>query len=70
MSWAIGVVTFVVTAAVAADDLFLRVEIGLLAGSGAAVLAMALSLIARLASGAKPDPGSVIEALHDLPLEP
>ena len=70
MSWAIGVITFVVTAAVAADDLFLRVEIGLLAGSGAAVLAMALSLIARLASGAKPDHGSVIEALHDLPLEP
>jgi O-antigen/teichoic acid export membrane protein len=70
LSWAIGVVAFVVTAAVAADDLFLRVELGLLAGSGAAVLAMALALIARLGSGEQPLPGAVIEALHEIPMEP
>jgi O-antigen/teichoic acid export membrane protein len=70
VSWGAGVVAFVLTASIAADDLFLRVELGLVAGSAAAVLAMALSLIARLAGGANPDQGSVIEALHDLPLEP
>jgi O-antigen/teichoic acid export membrane protein len=70
VSWGIGVVAFVVTAAFAADDLFLRVELGLVAGSAAAMMAMALSLIGRLAQGAEAEPGAVIEALHDLPLEP
>ena len=70
VSWGVGVVAFVVTAAFAADDLFLRVELGLVAGSGAAMLAMALSLIGRLAEGAVAERGAVIEALHDLPLEP
>jgi O-antigen/teichoic acid export membrane protein len=70
LSWGLGVLAFGLVAMVAADDLFLRVEIGLVAGAAVATLAMALSLRARLRAGAVPDPGDVVEALHDLPLEP
>lgn len=70
LSWAVGVATFVVATVVAADDVFLRVEVGLVAGAAVAAVAMAASLAARLAAGATPQPGAVIEALHDLPLEP
>lgn len=70
LSWGIGVVAFLLAAVVVADDLFLRVEIGLVAGAAAATAAMALSLVARLRAGAVPQVGDVVEALHDLPLEP
>lgn len=70
LSWGVGVVAFVLTTAFVSDDLFLRVELGLVAGSGAAALAMALSLVARLNAGAQPERGTVIEALHEIPLEP
>ena len=69
-SWAVGVAAFVVVTAFGADELFLRVEVGLVAGSSVAALAMAGSLIARMRAGAEVDRGAVIEALHDLPLEP
>ena len=69
-SWALGVAAFVLVTAFAADELFLRVEVGLVAGASVAAVAMALSLAARMGAGAQVDKGSVIEALHDLPLEP
>lgn len=69
-SWAVGVGAFVLVTAVAADELFLRVELGLVAGSAVAALAMSLSLVARLTAGAVVERGPLIEALHDLPLEP
>ena len=69
-SWAVGVLGFVLAAAFAADELFLRVELALVLGSGAATAAMAASLASRLAAGAELQPGAVIEALHELPLEP
>jgi O-antigen/teichoic acid export membrane protein len=70
LAWGIGLAAFLVTAALAADDLFLRVEIGLVVGAAAATGAMALALLARLRAGAVPQVGDVVEALHDLPLEP
>ena len=69
-SWAAGVVAFATTTGFAADDLFLRVEVGLVAGSAVAVMTMAASLVARLRAGAQPESGALIEALHDLPMEP
>lgn len=69
-SWATGVAAFVVVTAFAGDDVFLRVELGLVAGSALSAVAMGASLAARLAAGAEPEPGPAIEALHDLPLEP
>lgn len=70
LSWAVGVAAFGVTTAFASDDLFLRVELGLVAGSSVGALMMALSLVARLTAGAQPETGLVIQALHELPLEP
>ncbi len=67
VSWGIGVTAFVVGSALSAEDLFLRVELGLVAGSGLAALSMALALVSRLRSGAQLERGPVIEALHDLP---
>jgi O-antigen/teichoic acid export membrane protein len=69
-SWAVGVGAFVLVTAVAADELFLRVELGLVVGAAVAAMAMSLSLVARLTSGAVVERGPLIEALHDLPLEP
>jgi hypothetical protein len=54
------------------DDLFLRVEIGLLVGSLVAFVAMGV-LLARRLSAAGPlqvDTGDLIEAIHEVPIEP
>jgi O-antigen/teichoic acid export membrane protein len=66
LGWGIGVVTFVLVTWLASDDLFRRIELGLLFSSIAALLAFAIALRARLASGVVPDQGSVIEATTPL----
>jgi O-antigen/teichoic acid export membrane protein len=50
-AWAAGNVAFWAIAVAAARDLFLRVELGFVAGSGIAALAMALFLAARIRRG-------------------
>lgn len=69
-AWGVGVAAFALVTIVSSDDLFLRVELGLVAGAAVAAVAMAASLVARLRAGAEIDESSLIEALHDLPLEP
>ena len=66
--WLAGVAGFVVLTAVG-RDLLLRVEVGLVAGSAAALAVMAWQLQLRLAGGARPQPGDVLEALHEIPME-
>lgn len=68
--WSIGVVVFVIVTAIAGDDLFQRVELGLLAGSAAAMVSFLFSLRARLRAGVPADPESVLEAIIDIPFEP
>jgi hypothetical protein len=60
-----------VTTWVASDDLFLRVELGLLVGSLVAFLTMGVLLLRRLAvSGPLAvDRGDFIEAIHEVPIE-
>ncbi|HET6773865.1 MAG TPA: hypothetical protein VFH36_11180 [Acidimicrobiales bacterium] len=73
LGWAAGFGALVVTVLVAAtDDLFLRVEVGLLAGSAVAFVAMAGLLVRRLAASGPLTiaSGDLIEALHDVPIEP
>src|SRR5690606_31163143 len=74
LGWFLGLASLLVTVAVASDDLFLRVEIALLVGSAVAFVAMAGLLLRRLAgAGAGPlhvDEGDLIEAMHEVPLEP
>ncbi len=69
MGWAIGVVTFLLATWLSSDDLFERVEIGLLVSSVASMATFGLVLRQRLAAGIEPDAGSVMEAIADMPLE-
>lgn len=67
--WFAGAVVFVLATWLSSDDLFKRVEIGLVASSVAAMATFALCLRYKLASGAVPDSSSVLEAITDMPLE-
>jgi hypothetical protein len=69
LGWGLGMVTFVVVTWLSSDQLFPRVEIGLVASSLAALLAFAVALRSRLRSGDLPSGQSVMEALTDMPLE-
>jgi hypothetical protein len=60
---------FLVATWLSSDDLYLRVEIGLVASSLAALIIFVLSLRQLLAQGATIDEGSVLDALSDRPLE-
>jgi O-antigen/teichoic acid export membrane protein len=67
--WFVGVVAFLLATWLSSDDVFRRVEIGLVVSSFAAMTTFALCLRHKLASGAVPDDGSVLEAITDMPLE-
>jgi len=69
LGWIIGVVAFLLATWLAGEDVFRRVEIGLVVSSFAATATFALALRYKLASGAVPDDGSVLEAITDRPLE-
>ncbi len=69
MGWSIGVVVFLLATWLSSDDIFERVEIGLLASSIASMATFALVLRHRLATGIQPDADSVMDAITDMPLE-
>lgn len=69
-SWMLGVAVFALVSATLSTEVFLRVEVGLVAGSTISAVCMAVALRSRMASGATLDGGALIEALHELPLEP
>jgi O-antigen/teichoic acid export membrane protein len=68
LGWLAGVIMlFLVTAF--GNDLLLRVELGLVAGSLASLAIFVLDLRQRLARGESPDADSLYEALTEAPLE-
>ncbi len=69
VGWAVGVIAFLLTTWLASDDLFRRIELGLLAASIASMASFALALRYKLASGVRPDQDSVMEAITDMPFE-
>jgi O-antigen/teichoic acid export membrane protein len=71
IGWAAGLTALFVTVALG-DDLFLRVELGLLVGSAVAMVVMGWMLIRRLATAGPItlDSGDLIEAMHEVPIEP
>jgi O-antigen/teichoic acid export membrane protein len=69
IGWLSGFVTFVLVAWLSSDDLYLRVELALVASSLAALLVFGWSIKNRLARGNRPDDESVIEAFAERPLE-
>ncbi len=69
LGWAIGVAGFVLGAWLSSDQVFRRIEVGLLVSSFAALAAFLLALRQRLRAGAVPDHGSMMEAITDMPFE-
>ncbi|HEX3090183.1 MAG TPA: hypothetical protein VHQ23_16150 [Ilumatobacteraceae bacterium] len=69
LGWGVGVVTFVLVTWLSSDELFTRVELGLVSSSFAALVVFALALRSRLNSGDLPSGQSVMEAITDMPLE-
>ena len=67
--WVIGVVALLIGAWLGSDEVFRRVEIGLLTSSIAAMAYFGLALRHKLESGARPDEQSVLEGLTDMPFE-
>jgi hypothetical protein len=72
--WVAGLITLLATARFASDDLYFRVELGLLAGSVVAFLVMAGLLIKRVRDAGPGEldveSGDFIDALHDIAVEP
>jgi O-antigen/teichoic acid export membrane protein len=69
-AWAAGVLAFMIGVAFFSDELFLRVELGLVVGAATATAILAVALARRLVAGTTPETGTLIEALHELPVEP
>ena len=69
LGWTAGMAAFVLSTWLIGGEVFRRVELSLLIGSGVAMLVFWLALKARLRAGAVPDEASVIEALTDMPFE-
>lgn len=78
LGWASGFVTFVLVTWFVSDlvvwisdeQLFARIEIGLLVANIVALAVFAVALRSRLQRGVRPDRGAVIEAVTDLPPAP
>jgi hypothetical protein len=67
--WIIGFATFVLVAWLASDDLYLRVELALVASSVVALAVFAWVAKKRLDEGSSADLESVIEAITERPLD-
>ena len=70
LAWSVGIAALLAVVAFSSDDLFLRVELAGVAGGFVALAAQGLVLRGLLAGGAVISSGDLIEAWHDLPLEP
>ena len=69
LGWLAGAVTFVAVTAVASRDLYLRVELGLVASCGLAFVLLLLAMRSRINAGAIPSAESMIDGVFDNPLE-
>ncbi|HEY4607876.1 MAG TPA: hypothetical protein VIH06_01705 [Ilumatobacteraceae bacterium] len=65
LGWASGMATFVLVVAVSSHNLYLRVELALVASSIVSAVFFAIALRHRLAVGVGPDEGSLFEAATD-----
>ena len=69
IGWVSAVVTFLLLTAVSSNDLFLRVEIGLVGGSTAALIVFSLALKSRIAAGITPNADSMVDGVLDTQFE-
>ncbi len=69
LGWVLGVLTFVLGTWLSGDEVFRRIEVGLVVSSLAALVAFSLALRHRLRAGAVPNQSSMMEAITDMPFE-
>jgi len=69
LGWAMGVVAFVLGMWLSSDEVFRRIEIGLVVSSAVALGCFSIALHQRLAAGVRPTPESALDALTELPYE-
>ena len=69
IGWAVGLASFVLATWLSSDEVFRRIEIGLVVSSIVALAAFALALHHRLKVGASPTKASIMEAMTDMPFE-
>ncbi len=69
LGWAVGVLAFLIGVGAGGDEVFRRVEIGLVASSVASASVFFFALRSRLRAGVTPDEASMIEAITDMPFE-
>ena len=67
--WCAGMVAFALFTWLGSHDLYLRVEMGLVASSVAATVVFGFALRERLRVGIMPSAGSLMDAATDMPLE-
>lgn len=67
--WLSAMAMFLVVTAVSSDDLYLRVELGLVAGSFTACVVFVNALRSRIAHGAVPDAEMMLDGVMDTPFE-
>jgi O-antigen/teichoic acid export membrane protein len=69
LGWLSAMAVFLVVTTVSSDDLFLRVEPGLVAGSLTACMIFGYALRTRILAGAIPDAESMLDGVLDSPFE-
>ena len=69
IGWAIGLASFVLATWLSSDEVFRRIEVGLVVSSVVALAAFGLALHHRLKVGATPTKASIMEAMTDMPFE-
>ncbi len=69
LGWVVSVVAFVLGTWLSSDQLFRRIEIGLVVSSIAGLICFSLALRHKLRQGETPSQGSVMEAITDMPFE-
>lgn len=69
LGWLTAMASFLVVTIVSSDDIFLRVELGLVAGSTGACAVFVLAYRSRINANAQPDVASMIDGVLDHPLE-
>ena len=69
IGWLSAVITFLVLTALTSDDLYLRVECGLVGGSAVALIIFATALKSQIAAGITPDADSMLDGVMDTQFE-
>ena len=69
LGWGFGMATFVIVTWLGSDELYRRIELGLVGSSIAAMVAFGAALSYKLRMGVVPTADSMMDAITDMPFE-